>query len=147
MAVSLSIEVNDAAAQRMLTGMIRRSQSFIRVFDFARELLEDANAMNFSTGGLPVGGWAPRRGEMEYGWAPLVRTGRLAGSLTNLHGPPNVITPTWAEFGTDVEYAKFHQYGTTRMPARKIVFEPYGFAEEIGEAAASHIVRGTLFGR
>jgi hypothetical protein len=64
-----------------------------------------------------------------------------------LTGPPNVITPTFAEFGTSVEYAHFHQSGTTKMAQRKVVFEPRGFSKEIGDAAADYIIRGSLFAR
>jgi phage gpG-like protein len=63
-------------------------------------------------------------------------------SLTNLFGPPNDIDATSARFGTKVEYAKFHQYGTTKMPARKIIFEPRGFANDLASKAASYVANG-----
>lgn len=145
MAVTISVDVDDAAAQKRLSDMERRSRDFSRVLAFGGEMLEDFNAENFLSNGLPVGGWAPRKG--RYAWPPLRRTTDLFTSLTNLVGPPNEIGPMSARFGTAVPYAKFHQYGTRVMARRKIVFEPYGFAEELGDAAGSHVVRGTLFGR
>lgn len=63
-------------------------------------------------------------------------------SLTNLFGPPNDIDATSATFGTRVEYAKFHQYGTKYMPARKIVFEPRGFANDLASKAATYVANG-----
>jgi hypothetical protein len=47
-----------------------------------------------------------------------------------------------ATFGTKVEYAKFHQYGTTKMPKRKVVYEPLGFASRLGEVAATYVCHG-----
>jgi len=46
--------------------------------------------------------------------------------------------------GTKVEYAKFHQYGTTKMPKRKIIFEPAGFAEKYANDAADWVVDGQV---
>lgn len=145
MAVRIRVDIDDAEVQEHLADMKNRSRNFMRVLTFAGEMLEDYNAENFLSNGLPVGGWAPRKG--VYAWPPLRRTTDLFTALTNLVGPPNEIGPMSAQFGTSIPYAKFHQSGTSKMARRKIVFEPYGFAEEVGEAAASHVVRGTLFGR
>jgi phage gpG-like protein len=143
--VRIDIDVDDDAAQRMLSKMKMRAEDMIPVFKHAQSELEKANAENFATGGLPSGGWPPRT--RKYAWKIMVKTGKLADSLTSLTGPPNVITPTFAEFGTSVEYAHFHQSGTTKMAQRKVVFEPRGFSKEIGDAAADYIIRGSLFAR
>jgi phage gpG-like protein len=118
-------------------------------FQQARAILALANSSNFSTNGLPVGGWAPLDVQYgawkaaRYGAAPvLVRTGKLFRSLTALDGGAvNMISPKKAEFGTDVEYAKFHQYGTRKMPKRQIIFEPVGFAAELGQIMAKWTAR------
>jgi phage gpG-like protein len=55
------------------------------------------------------------------------------------------MTNTSMSVGTTVEYAKFHQYGTTKMPKRKIVFEPAGFAKKVGADAAAWVARGEVF--
>ena len=54
----------------------------------------------------------------------LVATGRLAGSLINPGHPDTVknIKKRSLELGTNVPYAKFHQYGTRNIPMRKPVF-------------------------
>jgi phage gpG-like protein len=70
----------------------------------------------------------------------MQQTGKLFRDLTSLNGAPNEINPTNATFGTKIEYAKFHQYGTTRMAKRQIVFEPPMFARELADKAAKHIV-------
>lgn len=136
------ISCDATRAMARLELMEKRSTNFTRVFDEARTDLERANAENFTTGGLPVGGWNPRKREQT--WPIMRRTGKLFNSLTNLRGNPNVVTPMYAEFGTKVEYAKFHQYGTTKMPARKIVFNPTGFSQETAARAARWIVKGSI---
>ena len=53
--------------------------------------------------------------------AILVDTGRMFESLTTPNGTQDTIWitgPNWLTFGTEVEYAHFHQTGTKRMPAR-----------------------------
>jgi len=47
------------------------------------------------------------------GQPPGVRTNRLRGSLTNAR----IGTLRWA-FGTNVEYARAQEFGTSKMPAR-----------------------------
>jgi phage gpG-like protein len=145
LSVDIDIDVDMKEALLRLNTMKLRSKNFTPLFMYAKKMLELANAENFATGGLPVGGWAPRRDNKSYTHPPLAGpTGKLMRSLTSLFGPPNVITPTFANFGTNVEYAKFHQYGTTKMPARKIIFEPRGFSEDLSRKAANYIVNGTL---
>jgi phage gpG-like protein len=141
-AISIDIDCDAAKVMARLEAMKKRSNNFTVVFQEARRMLEKANAENFTTGGLPVGGWKPRKD--AYAWPLMKRTGKLFNSLVNLRGNPNVITSNEAHFGTSVEYAKFHQYGTTKMPARKIVFDPPGFSRDIAEKAAAYVVRGKM---
>jgi len=140
--IRVDIDCDATKVIARLQAMDARAQTFTPVFRWARGELERANAENFTTGGLPVGGWDPRK--REYGWPIMRRTGKLFNSLTNLIGNPNVITPTMAQFGTDVEYAKFHQYGTSKMAARKIVFDPTGFSQEAAKKAGRWVVDGDL---
>jgi phage gpG-like protein len=60
------------------------------------------------------------------GWPmdPLVRTGDLKDSLTN-PGRAADTGPAHMIYGTDVDYALFHQEGTSRMPARQLIPDPY----------------------
>lgn len=140
--IRVDIDCDATKVIARLQAMDARAQTFTPVFRWARGELERANAENFTTGGLPVGGWDPRK--RDYGWPIMRRTGKLFNSLTNLRGNPNVITPTMAQFGTDVEYAKFHQYGTSKMAARKIVFDPTGFSQEAAKKAGRWVVDGDL---
>jgi phage gpG-like protein len=141
----IEIDVDAADAIAYLRRMEERAENFSSVFRWAKQELRKANAENFTKNGLPSGGWNPRT--RDYAWPIMRKSGALFRSLTSLNGAPNEIHKTHAYFGTKVEYAKFHQYGTTRMPARKVVFTPVGFAKSVGERAAKHIVglRGDLF--
>lgn len=134
----VNVTVDDSSAQRLLKGMQRRSTNFGPVFKEARKMLEQANRENFTSNGLPVGGWKPH--EEPEGWPMLRRSGKLFNSLANLRGSPNDIGLRSAIFGTKVEYAKFHQNGTEDLPKRLIVFEPVGFKLRLGEKAADHII-------
>jgi phage gpG-like protein len=150
MSFDMSARMNAQEAYDKLAAMELRSKNFFPIFE---KVLTDAsgggNAENFGLGGLPAGGWAPL--SPVYGaWKairfpgapPMVRTGRLFASLIDLRGPENSIRPKSATFGTEVEYAKFHQYGTTKMPKRKIVFEPVGFSLKTSEDMALGLPMG-----
>jgi len=60
------------------------------------------------------------------GWPsdPLVRTGDLKASLTD-PGRAADTGPRHMIYGTDVDYAQFHQEGTRRMPQRQVIPDPY----------------------
>lgn len=164
MPVQMRIRVDDDDAQRLLEGMSDRMRNFKPVFKWAKRELGLMNGNNFATNGLPVGGWAPlnsryaawkaegggvgvsgrgARGTAGAG-AMLVLTKRLFNSLRNLDGPANKINDMSAEFGTHIEYAKFHQYGTSKMPKRQIVYEPAGFSAMLAVLCARHVVEGRI---
>jgi phage gpG-like protein len=138
--ISFDIEVEMNGTIEHLEAMVARSHDFIIPLESAKRRLGAYNAENFASQGGLVGGWAPRSIHTHAGWPLLVKEGILAGSLTSLEGPPNHITPTSATFGTDVEYAKFHQSGTFKMPSRQIVFEPKGWAREVANDCVNHIL-------
>jgi phage gpG-like protein len=72
----------------------------------------------------------------------LVETGALRESLVHIGGAGNIheVFDHGLTFGTDVEYAHFHQDGTSRMPARP----PVGISEEtldkFCDQIANHVV-------
>jgi len=141
----VDIDVDAAGAIAYLRRMEDRAGEFRSVFRWAKNELRKSNADNFTANGLPSGGWSPRT--RDYAWPIMQKSGALFKSLASLNGAPNEIHKDYANFGTKVEYAKFHQYGTTRMAARKVVFTPIGFAKGVGEQAAKHIVglKGDMF--
>jgi phage gpG-like protein len=134
-----------------LTAMQARAQVFTPVLLKAKKEIQLANASNFATNGLPVGGWSPLSPAYAAwkmarfpGAPPMVQTGRLFASLTGATASFETMTNTSISIGTSVEYAKFHQYGTTKMPKRKIVFEPPLFAKKLGADSLNWISNGEI---
>lgn len=112
------------------------------VFKWAREELRETYINHFLSNGS--GTWKPL--DPEYGsWkasrypgAPtLIRNGRLFQSVSKLE--IDKINNMSANFGTNAEVAKFHQYGTWSMPKREIIFEPPMFAKKLSDKIAEHI--------
>lgn len=134
----IDIEVDMADTMKTLEGMKARALNFIVPLEIARQRLAKANAANFMSGGAVSGGWKPR--EEPEPWPILRKTGTLMESLSSLVGPPNRVEATEATFGTDVKYAKFHEFGTFEMPSREIVFEPSGFARQVAQDAVNHVL-------
>ena len=115
------------------------------VFKEAKEDLKTLWKNNFLQNGLPAGGWKPL--DAEYGsWksvhfpgkGPMVRSGKLFQSLSDLRGNPNKIDKKEATFGTNIKYAEFHQSGTRNMPARPVVFVTERYERKWADAAAEH---------
>lgn len=113
--------------------------------------MKKANRLNFATQGLASGkAWNTLDMEYQswkiahYGALPtMIREGDLYRDLTTLSGRVNRVGHRSATFGTDLEYAKFHQHGTRFMPARKLVFVPKGFAHDLGEKVGEYLLYGT----
>lgn len=133
MADSYRIQLKASFTGRELIDEIRaikrRAKDFRPVFKEIRKDLEELWSNNFLENGLPSGGWKPL--DAEYGsWKavhfpgrpPMIRSGELFRSLSDLRGTPNEIGLMRATFGTDIKYADFHQTGTKNMPARPVVF-------------------------
>lgn len=145
--IKITVDAKKAIARMIV--MKKRANDMRPVLWRAKQWLRFANEENFRQAGLPSGGWSPLdpqysawKNLREPGAGTMIRTGRLFGSLTSLDASPNKIGVMEATFGTKVEYAKFHQYGTTKMPKRKVVYEPLGFASRFGEVAATYVCHG-----
>lgn len=130
--------------------MARRNEAFQPVLTWARNELVKSFAENFSSNGLLVGGWAPLdptyaawKAVRFPGRPTLVQNGRLFKSLVADNAGAS-IGPNEFVVGTNLRYAKFHQYGTTKMPKREILFEPRGFHKELKEKVSNWITKGTL---
>ena len=126
-----------------------RAQDFMPIFPKAKAEIAMSTAANFTSNGLLVGGWAPL--DAEYGaWKmtrfpgapPLVRTGRLFASLTAQNMASVNMSPKSFTIGTNVEYAKFHQYGTSKMAKRKVLFVPAEFSAKFANDAAHWVNTG-----
>ena len=131
---------------------IKRAQSFAPAYRWARREMIRWNASNFATLGEASGKpWNALDTEYQawkiahHGAVPtMIRTGDLYRDLITLRGGPNHIGHKSAAFGTNIEYAHFHQTGTRHMPQREIVFVPKRFAESLGEKMAEHVVEGNV---
>lgn len=66
----------------------------------------------------------------------LVASGALRNSLTGASGE---VTETALVFGTSIPYARFHQYGTSKMPARRFLGVPPNQARRISDRLAQII--------
>jgi len=89
-----------------------------------RRMLAQGEQQVFSTQGASIGvHWAaPVEADRKSDPALLVATGALRASLTG-EGSGET-SELQMRFGTDVPYAHFHQYGTSRMPARPFMGMP-----------------------
>lgn len=152
---SIDIDIKVKGLQEIILHLeekIVRAQDFTPIFPKAKAELALSTATNFTSNGLLVGGWAPL--DAEYGaWKmtrfpgapPLVRTGKLFASLTGSNMANVSMRPKSFTIGTNVEYAKFHQYGTTKMAKRKILFVPSEFSMKFANDAAQWVNQGNPF--
>jgi phage gpG-like protein len=79
---------------------------------------------------------------------PLVDKGILMASVSASGGGGAVrdVTTRSLEFGTNVSYAGFHQYGTRTIPARRFLGITEAMAKRIEELIADDVVRQMGFG-
>lgn len=143
----MKVHCDNRLAMFRLGRMKSAATDFRPVFQWARLELARSYKENFDSSGLPVGGWSPLKPQyaawkaIHFPGAPImVRTGSLLRSVSTLTGAGNRIHRTKAEFSTNIEYAKFHQYGTSKMAKRMVMFEPPLFARNLAAKAKDHIV-------
>jgi phage gpG-like protein len=150
----IDIEIDIDEPQEKFEDMVDHSKDMRSVWRYAKKKLETSFSQNFLSGGSLVGGWAPLdRGYAAWkianfpGAKKMNIDGKLFRSISTLEeSAVNKIEKTSAAFGTEVKYAKFHQYGTTKMPKRPIIFEPSNVANKWGKWAVKYIADGETFG-
>lgn len=150
MRVIIDIDVEGIEETRDdLEDMADRGEDFRPVFRKVADDLAKSWSENFTAQGLLVGGWktldaqyAAWKSRNVPGAPPMIRSGNLFRSISEGRGVAIEIDKKSAVFGTKVEYAKFHQYGTTKMPKRQIVFVPQNAEREWSEMAKEHVVEG-----
>jgi len=137
-------------AQDKLKKIKRRQRNLEPALKKAGLSLRKYMAENYTTQGLLVGGWAPLNPKYAAwkathfpGAPPMVRTGALFSSVA-IVGPEIDAHDTWATYSTNVQYAKFHQYGTTKMPKREVLFAPEIWQEELASIVKKYVVNGTV---
>ncbi len=142
--IDVSVDTSEIAA-------MRRNMSSYRVpLTEGVQYLRTTFGTNFDSQGAMVGGWDPLRPttskwRAENGIPPfapmLVNNGSLRSAVLNAQGDVGSHT---AELTVQHELVRFHQYGTRNMPARKIVFEPAGFAQLMARRIRAHIMPNTF---
>jgi len=132
-----------------LQNIKKRMKDLRPVWPRANQSLKKYMIENFTAQGLPSGGWKPL--DPQYGsWkianfpgAPmLVRTGGLFSKI--LQGPDVDGNMGSASFSFSGDIAKFHQYGTTKMPARKILFSPEVWEKEVADMIEEYVIDGVI---
>lgn len=142
--------LGDAQVKAKLDVLRARVHNLIPAWrEFAR-VLRRHNRAQFLTQGLQGGKpWAPLSPAYaawklaHYGpRLVLQRSGDLMEDLTGTPMGVERYTPRAAEFGTDIDYAKFHDTGTRYMPARKPMVTTPGLRRELNRVVAAHLTDG-----
>lgn len=104
-----------------------------------------------SEGGYGSAGWAPlsaayaARKRREVGNKPiLVYSGTLKKGLTHRPFPVEAVEAQFAVFGTDLDYALYHQHGTPRMPARPVISLPESVRQQWVKILQRWLVTGSV---
>ena len=142
--IEVTVDFDDDSYKDRLDGMQRRGKDFSSVMEDIHDELRTAWTANF----LAVGVWKPL--DAEYGaWKavhfpgapPLVQTGHLFQAIASLRGNEVEISRDGARFNLpNINYAKFHQYGTSKMPKREIIFEPRGAQRRWARMMQEHVL-------
>jgi hypothetical protein len=139
-----------------LQDMQDRANDMRPVFAWGKRELERAYSNNFTSMGsesaraMLKGAWPPL--DPQYAsWklrnqpTPMMigPTARLFRSVADLaQSPANSTTNSEATFFVDNPIAKFHQYGTENMPARRLVFTPRDFEDDFAKKVAKYVKNG-----
>lgn len=148
MAGESSVLLDDAAVRRLLREMRDRTRDLTPAWLKFERVLARANRRRFLAQGASDGAaWAPLspryaawKANHYPGKTILRRTDELFRSLTRVPMDVHRVTPSAAEFGTDVPYAIFHQLGTKHMPARPPVVVTPLLERELNRLVAAHVV-------
>lgn len=111
--------------------------------------LRAATRTRFDTQGGDVGGWKPLN-ERYAAWKAtrypgqpiLVASGEMRhGLVEEGDGSIGLVDSFTLKYGTTVEHARFHQYGTSRMPARRVLNMDDAQRKALGERLRAYMVR------
>lgn len=146
--MTVTITVHAEKAIQKLTDMQARLADFTPVLERAERNIQDAVSLNFATEGSLVGGWAPLSPRYaaykiaHEGAEPLlVRTGALAVAMGHL--PFEIGThELTVRLPNSPDYLGFHERGTYKMPARRLMVTPPDFAAYMRTAVADYIMEG-----
>ena len=123
-------ELGFRVLSRQLEEYADRAEDFRPVWPLVGDLVSQAVGEQFATEGARFHTpWKPldpdyKRWKIQQGWSSqtLVASGRMRDSFTSRPMAIERYYPDHADFGSDVEYAEYHQTGTSRgLPRRPIV--------------------------
>jgi phage gpG-like protein len=146
--VTITIDVDgDEDAREYLEDVQDRMKDLRPVWPRLQRSLKAYMISNFTAQGLPSGGWKPLDAEyaswkvQNFPGAPmLVQSGELFRQVSQ--GPKLESGARGARFKFTGRVARFHQYGTEKMPARPILFAPERWVNEVADEVADYIVEG-----
>lgn len=121
---TVSVELNEDQLRSMNRKLERFAESIARPIEANRQAsiaLYGWTIRNFDRQGSFQGGWASLRPstirqKMRIGKeVPLVRSGHMRDGFTQFYSNDN------AGVGNEVEYSKFHHFGTSKMARRELL--------------------------
>jgi len=146
------LQIHIEGVQEMVTtldNLIRRSTDLSNPFQRFQKYWFDSIDQVFADGGDPVE-W-PALSPAYEGWknaaypgAPIMRlSDRLYESLTNQTSETIwQVGPKHIEFGSRVPYFEYHQYGTSKMPARPVLVLTDEAARQLQLMVESYVMSG-----
>lgn len=149
----MRIEISALGVEAVSRDLLRyadHATDLTPVMQNVADMLHDVERQQFaSQGAHGSGGWAEladstRRRKAALGQDPRIlhATGALLESLTGGSGEVSVPRPDGLDFGSTLPYARLHQDGTSRMPARP----PVQLAEQDRRKVIREIQRYILEG-
>jgi len=146
--VKIKVDIDgDDDANEYLKDVRKRMRDLRPVWPKLHESLRGYMISNFTAQGLPSGGWKPLDAEYaswkatNFPGAPLlVQSGELFRQVSK--GPKLDGGARGATFKFSGKIARFHQYGTERMPARPILFAPQRWIDDAAKTVVDYIVEG-----
>ncbi|HYD01049.1 MAG TPA: hypothetical protein VEB22_07465 [Phycisphaerales bacterium] len=121
----------------------RRLVSFTPLWPLVHSEWEAMQYAHFDSMGR--GAWLPQSdatAERRPGGKLLNVTGKLRASTAKGRGHVRIATPQSLTVGTRLPYARFHQHGTGRMPARQVIAPSPQFLHRVAGMMLYYVAGG-----
>ena len=111
--IEVEVKVDTSRFDRMLADFpVRMAQAQQRALWYIGQAVSSRAQQAFRTSSLRPSAWAPRK-DKKSKHPLLIRSGNLRQSIAwRFNGDDTVVV------GSPAKYARYHQFGTKRMPAR-----------------------------
>ena len=124
-----------------------RMGDFVPVWEVVEKVFHKMEEIRFDSEGP---GWAPLAASTlafkdmnNYPSDILIRTGDLQQSLLGYEGSISELTPDTLEVGTSIDYAQYHQKGTSKMPRRPLISISQSATQVFAEMVSAYLAEGT----